>query len=216
MAASLSIFWAVSRPYSVPARVWISPHGLPSVTARPPRTPPSVWPNRRKRAMWKRATRTNPSATTSPRSRRRTTPCRRNPSSPMRIWFSASVPSSSILPARPPSRVKFTAPCPPVWNPPSRFMSMGSCLPAWYSAAACLPSGSSTASALPATTSCCLTVKAATASLLARWKPSRRPRFAGGRRSPLQERPPAFYCLFVQIFSTPSVAFSPFRSHSLV
>ncbi len=54
MAASLSIFWAVSRPYSVPARVWISPPGLPSVTARPPRTPPSVWPNRRKRAMWKK------------------------------------------------------------------------------------------------------------------------------------------------------------------
>ena len=121
-AASPSRFWAVSRPYSVPARVWTSPHGLPSVTARPPRTPPSVWPNRRKRAMWKRATRTNPSATTSPRSRRRTTPCRRTPSSPMRIWFSASAPNSSISPMKPPSRARSTAPCPPVWSPPSRSM----------------------------------------------------------------------------------------------
>ena len=122
--------------------------------------------------MWKRATRMSLSATTSPRSRRRTTPCRRNPSSPMRISFSASVPSSSILPVKPPQGRN-------LWCHAHRYgiHHQGLCqwVPAHRRGIRQQPvhhRGSSTASASPVITSCCLTVKAATASLSARWKPS--------------------------------------------
>ncbi len=91
-------------------------------------------PNRAKRAMWRRETRTPPSAATSPRSTRRRISGTR-PSSPTRTscWVSgpSSCPSRNTARWRPRS----TAPCPPVWRPPSSCVLGSICSPASSSAA---------------------------------------------------------------------------------
>ena len=107
-------------------------------------------PVRERAATWKRATRTRPSATTSPESTTRTTASTRSRCSPTRIWCWASARSSCPSPAVEMWSARFTAPCPPAWNPPSRCASESICSPAWSSAAPCLPSEANTCWISPA------------------------------------------------------------------
>ena len=90
-------------------RAVFRPARRPSTRRRPPRSP-----------MWRRATRTRPSAITSPRWWRRTTPSRRSPSSPTPTWCWASGPSFWTSPTPAPWRARSTAPCPPAWSRRSR------------------------------------------------------------------------------------------------